>query len=75
MGMGHQHQVNGRQIADFEARLPQTLEDEEPARKVGIDDNILAAHLEKKTRMTDEGYAHFAAGRQLGLMSYARSGE
>ena len=69
VGMSHQHQVNGRQIADFQARLPQTLEDEEPACKVGVDDNILAAHLEKKTRMTDESHAHFAAGRQLGLMA------
>ena len=74
VGMCNQHQVNGRQIAHPQARLPQTLEDEEPARKVGIDDNILAANLEEETGMTDESYAHLAAGRQLGLVGVAGPG-
>ena len=74
VGVGHQHQVNGGQVAHSQTGLPQPLEDEEPAREIGVDDNILAAHLEKKTRMTDESHAQLAVGHQLRLVGAAGAG-
>src|SRR5450432_2888222 len=49
VGMGHEHEVNRRQIAYLQARLPQALQDEKPLRKIGIDDHILTSHLNEKT--------------------------
>ena len=51
VGMGDQNQINRWQIAYLQPRLPQALEDEKPARKIGIDQNILLADL--TPRLTD----------------------
>src|SRR5206468_6006407 len=53
--------------------LAQALEDEQPARKVGIDEDILAADLQKKAGMTDESHSHLTVGDELGLVGEAGS--
>jgi hypothetical protein len=50
------------------------FQDKQPACKVGIDDDILAADLEKETRVTDECHAQLAIGRQLWFMGAAGPG-
>ena len=55
----HQDEIHGRQVAQIQSRLTQALENEQPAREVGIDDNILSADLQKETRMSNEGDTQF----------------
>jgi hypothetical protein len=69
VGMGDQNQINRRQIAYLQPRLPQALQDEKPARKIGIDENILLADLEKKAGVADESHAHLAVAGKPRLMS------
>src|SRR6266849_8054052 len=73
VGMSDQNQINRRQVAHLQSWLPQALQDEQPTREVGIDDDILPADLEKKTRMADESYTHLAVGHQFRLMGTAGS--
>jgi hypothetical protein len=69
VGMGNQNQINWRQVAHLQAWPPQALQDEQPARKVGIDENILPADLEEKTGVADESHTHLAVGNEFRLMS------
>jgi hypothetical protein len=64
----HQDQVNRREVTHPQSGTPQALEHEKPAGKIGIDDNVLPAHLYKKTGVADESYAQFAVRDQMGLM-------
>src|ERR1019366_6443825 len=61
----HQDEVHRRQVAQVQSRLTQALKNEEPAREVGIDDDVLAANLQKKTGVPDEGDAEFAVRSHL----------
>ena len=61
----HQHNIHWRQIAQIQSRLPQALQNEQPAREVGIDDDVLSANLQKKTGVADEGDAEFAIRNQF----------
>ena len=74
VGVGDQHQVDRRQVTHLQAWSSNAFQDEEPARKVGIDDNVLAADLEKETGVTDECHAHLAVGHQFWLMGAAGPG-
>src|ERR1700736_2826372 len=67
----HQNKVHRRQVAQVQSRLTQALEDEQPAREVGIDDDVLSANLQKEAGVSDEGDAEFAVGNQLRFMSLA----
>ena len=71
--MGDEHQINRRQIADPHSRLAQSFQDKKPAREVGIDDDVLAAHLQEKTGMANEGHAHLAIRYQHRLVRLADS--
>ena len=73
VGMSHQNQVNRRQIPQLHSGLAQALEDEQPARKVGVDKNILPANLKEETGMPDECHTHLAIGDELRFMSAAGS--
>src|ERR1700680_1510629 len=55
VGMRNQHQVNGRKVAKLISRLEQALWQKQPARKMGIDSDILAADLSEKAGVADEG--------------------
>ena len=48
MGMGHEHEVNGRQMMDFEARPFQSFDDLEPFRPNRIDQDVYLARLDEK---------------------------
>jgi len=74
VSVSDQHQVNRRQVANLQPGLPQPLQHEQPARKVGVDENILPANLEEETGMPDECHTHLPIGDELWLMSAAGSG-
>ena len=57
MRVGYQDIVNGRQVPELHPGAAQALEDEEPAGKIGINDNVVSADLNKKSGMADESKA------------------
>ena len=48
MRMRHEHEVNGRQMMNFEARLFQSFDDLEPFRPNRIDQDIYLVRLDEK---------------------------
>ena len=48
MRMGHEHEINRRQMMDFEARLFQSFDDLEPFRPDRIDQDVYLVGLNKK---------------------------
>ena len=60
MCMCHEHEVNGRQMMDFEARLFQSFDNLEPFRPNRIDQDIDLVRLDEKRGMTDPGNADLA---------------
>src|ERR1700689_5359402 len=69
--MGDEDEVCRRQVAQVQSGLAQTLEHEEPARKIRIDDDILSADLQEETRMSDEGDAELAISDEGGFVRLA----
>ena len=61
MSMGDQNGVDGRQIAQAQSGTAKALEDENPLREIGIDDEILATHLDEKTGVSNESDAKLLA--------------
>ena len=72
--MRYQHDVDGRQVAEAQARPAQALQHEDPAGKIWVDQDILPADLEKEAGMSDEGHAQFAPAGKYRFMSEASSG-
>ena len=70
----YQHNIHGRQVAQVQSGLAQAFENEEPAREVGIDDDVLSADLEKKAGVPDEGDAQLAVRNQLRFVSLPGAG-
>src|SRR6266699_1965833 len=73
MRMRNEHHVNGRKVLYLYPRLAQSFQDKKPAGKVGINNDILPANLQKKTGMADKGDTHFAVGNQLWFMRFAHA--
>ena len=48
MGMGHEYEVNRRQMMDFEPRLFQSFDDLEPFRPNRIDQDVYLVRLDEK---------------------------
>src|SRR5579862_264507 len=71
--VGHQNDIGSGQVANLNSGLSQTLQHEKPARKVRIDDDVLAAYLQEKTGVPDEGDAHLSVTDQCWFVSLARS--
>ena len=71
--MGDEHQIDRRQITEPHSRLAQSFQHKKPAREVGIDYDILAAHLQEKTGMTNESHAHLAVRHQDRLVRLSNS--
>src|ERR1017187_2172160 len=67
----YEYDVHRRQVAQVQSRLTQALENEQPAREVGIDDDVLSANLQKKAGMSDEGDAQFAVRNQFRFVGLA----
>jgi len=56
----YQDNIHRREVAQIQSRLSQALEDEQPARKVRIDDDVLSADLQEEAGVSDEGNGEFA---------------
>ena len=67
----HEHEVHGRQVAQVQSRLTQALQNKQPAREVGIDDDVQSANLQKEAGVSDEGDAEFAVRNQFGFVGLA----
>ena len=68
MRVRHQDQIDGWKIGNAQTRTPETLQNEQPARKIGIDDDALSADLHEKAGMANERNAKFSISRQARLM-------
>jgi len=68
MRMRDQNQVDGRQVTKLYSRTPQAFKHEKPSGKIGVDDDVLMAHLQKEAGMSDERQAKFAIGYELGFV-------
>ena len=68
----YQDEIHRRQVAQVQSRLPQALQNEEPAREVGIDDDVLSADLQEEAGVSDEGDAQFAVGDQSSVCGSRR---
>ena len=60
MGMGHEYEVNRRQMMDFEARLFQSFDDLEPFRPNRIDQDVDLVRLDEKRSVAYPGNADLA---------------
>ena len=56
----NQHRVNRRQLPQLQSGTAQPLENENPTREVGVNQDVLAPDLEEEAGMSDEGYAQLA---------------
>src|SRR5437016_14367680 len=68
VGMGDQHQINRRQVLKPYAGLAEALQNEQPASKIGVNDNILLAHLHEKAGVANKGKPELSVGNQLWLV-------
>jgi hypothetical protein len=71
MGVGDEHNVDGREIAKLDSRLAQAFENEEPTREIGIDYDIFTADLEEEAGVADESDTHLPVGDKLWAVSFA----
>jgi len=52
-----EHDIHWRQVAQPQPRTPKALQNEEPAGKIGIDDDVHSADLEEKSCVSNKGHA------------------
>lgn len=67
MGMCQQHKIDRRQMIQFQPRTLDPLQQEEPVRKVRIDQDIQIVELNEKRRMPNPRQGHLP-GRQPGKL-------
>src|SRR3974377_1738800 len=68
MRVSDQNQVDWWEIRNSQPWLPQSLQHEQPARKVGVDDDIQPANRHKKACVPDERDAQLSVVNQLGFV-------
>ena len=73
MRVGNQHNIDRRQVVDFDPWLPQPLQHEQPARKIRVNDNVFPANLHQEAGMTNERHPHLAVRNQLRLVRFTNS--
>ena len=61
MRVRQQHQVNRRQVADFQAGTFDAFQEEQPVRKIRINQHVQVRELDQKRRVTDPGDGDLAA--------------
>src|SRR5579862_1560246 len=71
VSMCDQDEVESGKIPELHARFPNPLQDKEPARKIGIDDDVLATDLDKKAGVSDEGESELAVCDQSWLVCFS----
>src|SRR5579885_1970417 len=69
-----QDKINGGKITNFHPGLAESFQDEQPAREVGIDDNIFAANLNEEAGVPNERHAHLAIRNQHWFVRFAYPG-
>src|SRR5205085_12439785 len=74
MCVTHKHVIDGRQIAQADARAALPFEDDQPAREIGIDYEIVSGDLNKEAAMTDEGQPKFPLADEMRFMRAASAG-
>src|SRR5450759_4533007 len=70
----NQHRVDRRQLSQLQSRTAQSLENENPAREVGVHQDVLSPDLEEEAGMSDEGYAQLATAGEHRLTGDAGAG-
>ena len=60
VGVRNQNQIDRRKIGNPESRTAQALQHKQPARKIGIDEDVQPANLHEETGVTDEGEPQFS---------------
>ena len=73
MSVGNQNQIDRGQVADHQTRPTQALEDEEPGSKIGVNQNVLAANLDKEACMANKGDRQFAVSGEDRLVTFSRA--
>jgi len=71
VGVADQYQINDGEIANAQSRPAQPLQDKQPASEDGIDQQVHAADLRKKTGVPDEGERHLPFARKGGATGAA----
>jgi len=74
VGVGDQDYIHGGQIAQFESGTAKAFQDKEPAREVGVDNDVMLANLKEKAGVSDEGDAEFAIRDEFSLMGLTGEG-
>lgn len=69
-----QNHINRRQIAKVHPGLAQPLKHKQPAGEVGIEQNILSAHLQKEAGMTDKSQTQLAVAHEFWFVGLAGAG-
>src|SRR6185312_6485934 len=71
--MSDEHEIDWRQVPESNSRLSQSLQHKKPAREIGIDQDILATHLQEKAGVSNESHTHLAIGYQDRLVRLSNS--
>src|ERR1700720_3562380 len=74
VSVGNEHQVNGREILNLQAGPAQAFQHKQPAGKIGINDDVLAADLQEETGMADESQPQLTVESQLRFVGLASAG-
>lgn len=61
MSVCYQDRVNGRQVSNPDTGPPEALENENPLRKVWVDQEVFATNLQQKTRVAYKSDAKLPA--------------
>src|SRR5713101_6976380 len=73
MRVSDQHNINRREVVDFDPWLPQPFQHEQPARKIRVNDNVLPTNLHQEAGMANERDSHLAVRNQLRLVRFSNS--
>ena len=72
--MRDQYEIDGRQVADADTGLSQSLQNEEPSRKIRIDQYVFTTHLDKEAGVADKGQAQLTIADQFWLVNFTGAG-
>jgi len=61
--MGDQHEIDGREIAEFDSRVLDPLDDFKPLRPVGVYEHTVLGRLNEKRCVSDPGHTELSSGK------------
>ena len=74
VGVRHQHRIDRRQVAHSHSRTTQPLQHEDPAGEVRVDQDVLAADLQKEAGVSDECHSQLSTPGENRLTGDAAAG-